>query len=602
MDNQVEEIKHKLDIVNVISSYLPLKKRGRHFLTRCPFHQEKTPSFIVSPELQIFKCFGCGKAGDIFTFVEDYERIDFREALEQLAKQAGVTLVRSSTFSQEESRRKTLISLNHEVARFYHYILTSHPLGKTALNYVLTRGLTLDSIKTFQIGFSPGNSRLLVNYLLKKKYSLSDLIASGTFGQSQYGGRELYDRFQGRLTFALSDYRGQVLGFSGRVLPHAKPELAKYINSPETEIYHKSQMLYGLHLAKESIRKTNSVIIVEGEFDMISPYQIGVTNIVALKGTAFTPDQLQLLKRYTDTLVLALDSDFAGNNAARKSIELAESLEFDLQVLDLEDKYKDPDEAVKNDPDFFREKLSHPIPIYDFLIHSAVKNYGIDTIHGKKQILAMVMPFLIKINNSVIRSDYFHLLASQLGSDPESIHQEAVKYKISASGPAVSTGTSGIPIVNIGTTKPENSTDKIEESLFILILGAKKPALLAKKFRHHLDLISTPRLQNILKLLLTISRFDPQKFHQQLPPELQSVFSNLFLTATKESLESRRRLHEIRKTLNLLDLHQLKSRLKELSLKIKQQEVLTGDNQLKELESEYNQVLARLSRLQSSKT
>lgn len=601
MDSQVEEIKHKLDIVNIISSYLPLKKRGRHFLARCPFHQEKTPSFIVSPELQIFKCFGCGKAGDVFTFVQEYERIDFREALEQLAKLAGITLVRSSGFTQEESRRKTLIGLNQETARFYNYILTSHPLGKTALNYVLTRGIALSTIKTFQIGFSPSNPQLLVNYLSKKGFKIADLLASGTFGQSQYGSGQLYDRFQGRLTFALSDYRGQVLGFSGRVLPNAKPDLAKYINSPETEIYHKSQMLYGLHLAKESIRKSNSVIVVEGEFDMISPYQIGVTNIVALKGTAFTPEQLQLLKRYTDTLILGLDSDFAGNNAARKSIELADSLEFDLEVLDLEDKFKDPDEAVKNDPDFFREKLSHPIPVYDFLIRSAVKNYGTDSVKGKKQILTMVLPFLIKITNSVIRSDYFRLLASQLGSDVDSIHQEAAKYQ-TASNPAVSAGISGTPIVSIGATKPESSTEKMEESLLILILGAKKPAVLAKKLKRRLDLISTPRFQNILHGLLAVPKFDPQTFHKELPPELQPVFSNLFLAATAEFIESRRRLHEISKTINLIDLALAKSRLKELSLQISQQDGLIDSPQSKNIELEYNQLLSRLSRLQSSKT
>ena len=595
MDSQVDEIKHKLDIVNVISSYLPLKKRGRHFFARCPFHQEKTPSFIVSPELQIFKCFGCGKAGDVFTFVQEYERIDFREALEQLAKLAGITLVRSSGFTQEESRRKTLIGLNQETARFYNYILTSHPLGKTALTYVLTRGITLNTIKTFQIGFSPSNPQLLVNYLSKKGFKIADLLSSGTFGQSQYGNHQLYDRFQGRLTFALSDYRGQVLGFSGRVLPNAKPELAKYINSPETEIYHKSQMLYGLHLAKESIRKLNSVIVVEGEFDMISPYQIGVTNIVALKGTAFTLEQLQLLKRYTDTLILGLDSDFAGNNAARKSIELADSLEFDLEVLDLEDKFKDPDEAVKNDPEFFREKLSHPIPVYDFLIRSAVKNYGTDSVKGKKQILAMVLPFLIKITNFVIRSDYLRELASQIGSSPESLYQESARYQNN-------NNSSSPPISPIPPISPTASTEKMEESLLVLILGAKKPAILAKKLKRRLDLISTPRFQNILHCLLAVSRFDAQTFLGELPPELQPVFSNLFLAATAEFIESRRRLHEISKTLNLIDLTLAKSRLQELSLQISQQDGLEDSPQSKNLELEYNRLLSRLSRLQSSKT
>ena len=364
MESEVEEIKKKLDIVDVINHYLPLKKRGRHYLANCPFHSEKTPSFTVSPELQIFKCFGCGKAGDIFTFVEEYEHVDFKDALEDLAKMAGVTLKKDPQITQIDHRRKRLIELNHQVARFYNYILTTHPLGKNALDYILKRGIALETIKLFKIGFSPPSAALIVNYLHKKGFLDDELIATGTFGFSQYHARQMYDRFQGRLTFPLSDFRDRILGFSGRILPGSTASnAAKYINSPETDIYHKSQMLFGLNLAKESIKKNNSVLVVEGEFDLISPFQQGVTNIVALKGTAFTSDQLQLLHRYTDNLILGLDSDFAGNNAARKSIELADSMEFDIKVLDLGTTFKDPDEAIQTDPVFFQNQLQNPIPI-----------------------------------------------------------------------------------------------------------------------------------------------------------------------------------------------------------------------------------------------
>lgn len=593
MDTQVEDIKHKLDIVDVISSYLPLKKRGRHFLANCPFHQEKTPSFTVSPELQIFKCFGCGKAGDIFTFVQEYERIDFRDALEQLAKRAGVTLVRSFQSTQQESYRKTLINLNHQVARFYHYVLTSHPLGATALQYVLDRGIKLTTIKEFQIGFSPPNSQLIINYLLKKNFSLPDLIASGTFGQSQYGSRRHYDRFQGRLTFPLFDYRGQILGFSGRILPGAKAELAKYINSPETEIYHKSHMLYGLHLAKESIRKTNRVLVVEGEFDMISPYQAGVTNTVAIKGTAFTSDQLQLLKRYTDTLILGLDSDFAGNNAAKKSIELAENLEFDIQVLDLGEKFKDPDEAIRSDPEFFHQQLDHPLPIYDFLIRSAVKNYGTDTIRGKKQILSLVLPFLVKITNSVIRSDYYRQLTAQLGSDLESIRAEAAKYS-AVNTTHNSPRQTGLPGRSPAITG-DNALEKMEESLLTLIFGSKKPSALAKKLQKRLEPINTPRFRHLLDILLTTEKFNPLSFQETLPSELQDTYNQLYLSATSQNIESLRRQREIKKLLDYINIYHTKTELKQVSLQIAQ-------SSSPELETKYNQLLTQLSRLQPAKS
>ena len=294
MDNQVEEIKSKINIVDIINRYVTLKKRGHNHIACCPFHGEKTPSFTVSEELQIYKCFGCGVSGDVFSFLENFEKISFREALEELAPLAGVTLTKSVAYSKEELVKKTLLSINEQVAKFYNYILLSHPLGKTALDYVLNRGITLKTLKEFNIGFSPQNPQLLVNFLTKKGFKTNDLIASGTFGVSQYNNR-LYDRFQDRLVFPLSNFRGQILGFSGRILPSSKNQnLAKYINSPETEIYHKSHNLFGLHLAKEAIKNQNSVIITEGEFDMISPYQIGIKNIVAIKGTAFTEDQLHL--------------------------------------------------------------------------------------------------------------------------------------------------------------------------------------------------------------------------------------------------------------------------------------------------------------------
>ena len=221
MDNQVEQIKQKLNIVDVINRYVPLKKRGRNHIACCPFHGEKTPSFTVSEELQIFKCFGCGKSGDIFTFLQEYERIDFREALTELAAQAGIILKKTEFTSAQDKQKSLLLDINSHLAKFYHYMLSTHPLGKSALDYLTNRGVSSVSINQFGLGFSPENPQIAINYLIKKGYKTSDLIATGTFGQSQYN-RRLYDRFQGRLVFPLSDYRGRILGFSGRLLPTSK--------------------------------------------------------------------------------------------------------------------------------------------------------------------------------------------------------------------------------------------------------------------------------------------------------------------------------------------------------------------------------------------
>ena len=597
MDNQVDEIKQKLNIVDVINRYVPLKKRGRHHVACCPFHGEKTPSFTVSEEMQIFKCFGCGKAGDVFTFLQEYERIDFREALEELAKLAGVTLIKSSLVDHQESKKKLLIEINSQVAKFYNYILLSHSLGKNALDYVTKRGITLETIKIFNIGFSPDDSKYLSNFILKKGYKIDDLVDTGTFGKSHYGSG-LYDRFNGRLTFPLPDYRGHIVGFSGRILPSSKnPNLAKYINSPETEIYHKSQMLFGLNLAKEAIRQENSVVVVEGEFDMISPYQSGFKNFVALKGTAFTQDQLQLLRRYTDTLILALDSDFAGNNAARKSIELADSMEFDIKVLSLGDKYKDPDEAIKADPEFFKSQLTKATDVWDFIIKSQLKLHDSNSVKGKKEILSVVLPFLVKIKNSVTKSDYFKKLANEINSSEESIYEEA--KKVNNPNP---TNFNIIPQKKeVEIEESESKTEKLEELLLILIIGAKNPAKLSQKLKKYLNKFTVNRLKTISKYLLDNGDKSLKEVLGSLPAEIKPFFETLYFESQKNPIDSQTRLSEIKKATNKINQILLKDRLNQISNQIANLEVEENDEEFSKLFLEQKQIMEELHQLQTTK-
>lgn len=593
MDNQVEEIKQKLNIIDVINRYVPLKKKGRHYWTCCPFHGEKTPSFSVSEEMQIFKCFGCGKAGDIFTFLQEYERIDFREALEELAKLAGVTLIKSNFIDHQESKKKTLIEINNQVAKFYNYILLSHPLGKNALDYVTKRGITPETIKKFNIGFSPDDSKYISNFISKKGFKLNDLIDTGTFGKSRFG-QSLYDRFNSRLTFPLPDYRGNIVGFSGRILPGNKnPNMAKYINSPETEIYHKSQMLFGLNLAKEFIRQENSVIVVEGEFDMISPYQNGFKNIVALKGTAFTQDQLQLLRRYTDTLILALDSDFAGNNAARKSIELADSMEFDIKVLNLGDKYKDPDEAIKADLEFFKNQLKKAGDVWDFILQSQLKTFDSSTVKGKKEILSIVLPFFVKIKNSVTKSDYFNKLANEINSDVESIYEEAKKYQ--NNNP---TNFNLIPQKKeIEADQQESKTEKFEELLLTLIIGAKNPPKLSQKLKKYLDQLTVSRFKTIAKYLLESEDKTLKEILDSLPAEIKPLFETLYFESQKNPIDSKTRLSEIQKVTGNINKILLKDRLNQISSQMTKLESDENGEEFDKLYLESKKILEKLNQL-----
>lgn len=588
----MEEIKKKLDIVEVINKFVPLKKRGRHYVACCPFHQEKTPSFIVSQDLQIYKCFGCGKAGDVFNFVEEYNRIDFKDALEDLAKMAGIKLVHSAKLNSEETKKKKLYEINKEVAKFYHYILTKHELGKEALNYVEKRGINNEIVDDFLIGFAPRDSRLVVNFLTKKGYNIDELIATGSFGKSQYKQNQIYDRFQDRLIFPQIDFRDRVTGFSGRILPdNPNKNLAKYINSPETEIYHKSQMFFGLNLAKESIKKENWVMIVEGELDVISPYQAGIQNVVAIKGTALTEEQLQLIRRYTDTLILGLDSDFAGNKAAIRSIELADKMDFEIKVLDLEGKYKDPDEAVKDDLDFFVKKIKEAKTIWDFILESSIKSYGVDSSRGKKMVLITILPFLAKINNLVIRSDYLRKVSAAIDSNEESVSEEFKKY--------LKTENGVMPIRKKEEAKGEilDFRERLEERLLTLILRMKKPKLGLKKIEW-----KTLRFKKIGETIKKFRDFKVEKVVNKLDSELKDTFNNLYLKAFEEQNSSEERKKERGKILRQIKEIELKDRLKVLSGIIANLEASGDEQEITKIEAEYAQTLTKLAMLQRAKS
>src|SRR6266404_4981814 len=268
-DSQIEEIKSKVDIVNIIGEHVKLTKAGTNYRGLCPFHNEKSPSFMVSEELQIYKCFGCGEGGDVFTFLEKYEGMEFPEALKYLAEIAGVKLVSSAPV---DNSKEILYEINNLAAKFYNYLLVSHSIGKVALNYLKEeRKINDDSIKTFNIGFAPLNKNVLTDFLVnKKKFKLKDIEKAGLILVKN----NVYERFNGRIIFPISDHRGNVIAFAGRQLPPGNPRSGKYINSPETPIYHKSNSLYGLNLTKDFIKKSGFAVVVEGEVDLISSFAV----------------------------------------------------------------------------------------------------------------------------------------------------------------------------------------------------------------------------------------------------------------------------------------------------------------------------------------
>lgn len=422
MSDEIRQIKDKIDLVSFISQSVPLKKSGRNYKGLCPFHGEKTPSFMVSPELQIFKCFGCGLGGDLFTFLMQREGLEFREALEELAQKTGVKLHRRLERSPEDDRRERLLAAQETAAQFYHYLLLQHRLGQKPLDYLKKgRGLTEETIEKFRLGYAPDARDSLTKFLVKKSFSTSEILEAGLASTSEKGGG-LYDRFRGRVVFPLSDSRGRVLGFSGRTL-RAEANVPKYLNSPETPIFHKGTFLYGLDLARAGIKKMGQVLVVEGQMDLVSNVQAGINHIVATSGTALTPSQLMLLKKLASEIVFCFDADEAGLKALERAVVLSEAAGLTSLVAKLPIGAKDPDQAAREKLTAWRELLKKPISFYDFYLSLVTKDLGKNDGLGKKRAAEKILPKLLQIKDPLQKAHFIKRSAQLLDLDEGAIHE-----------------------------------------------------------------------------------------------------------------------------------------------------------------------------------
>ncbi len=425
MEDQVEEIKRKTDIVAVVGAYVALKKIGRHHKGLCPFHSEKTPSFMVNEEMGLYKCFGCGAGGDVIKFLMEVEGIEFREALERLAEKVGVKLV--SRRRDDDDERSKMLEVMELAARYYHWLLTEGNAGAVAREYLKGRNINDKLIETFNLGFSMPSWDSLVNYLIKKKGYKEDLLEKVGLVSRKQNGAGVYDKFRGRLMFPLQDAGGKVVGFTGRVLPAlAKEDEPKYMNSPETALYHKSRMLYGFFQAKKAIREKKRVILVEGQMDCISSYAAGITETVAVGGTALTEDQIEILARLADKIYLSMDADEAGSAAIKRSVELAEKRGLSIKVVQIVGG-KDPDEIARKSPEKWRELVENSVDVYEFVMNGAFKKYDVNKMDGVKKITEEVVPFLAKIENGIVREVWAKRLAEKIGVATKGVMGEVEK-------------------------------------------------------------------------------------------------------------------------------------------------------------------------------
>jgi len=510
-DQVIDEIKQKVDIVEFIGRYVQLKPSGSSYKALCPFHQEKTPSFFVSPERGFFKCFGCGESGDVISFLMKIEGLDFTEALKQLADLAGVKLSRL-TYSGQDKDKDQLYQVNKLAARFYHHLLTKHQAGRAGLDYLKQRGLTNKTISSFYLGWAPNQWDGLSRFLTKKGIDLKIAQQAGLVVQK---GSRVYDRFRGRVIFPLFNILGEVVGFGGRSLVD-DPQTPKYINSPETLIYHKSRHLFGLYQAKLAIRSRQEVIVTEGEFDVIMAHQAGLKQTVAVKGSALTAEHIKILKRYTKKVIFAFDNDPAGLKATQAGLILADNYNLEGWVVKLPPKM-DLDDYLKTKT--FQTKRLQIVSGFQYLLDHWQQRIGLESVNHRRRFLETAFEFISQIQDVFVKDNYLELTAKALNNDKNLIQQAYQQY------------LERRPLTQAGagkTRSPQDSTKPvaIPPQLYILslLVRSAQPELIQlvpeSIFEGHSE-------RNLFKLIKQFNA-QPKDIESNLPTQLESSYNQLF--------------------------------------------------------------------------
>ncbi|MDP2652708.1 MAG: DNA primase [Candidatus Omnitrophota bacterium] len=462
----IDQVLDRSDIVQVIAGYVPLKNAGRSFKALCPFHHEKTPSFVVNPDKQIFHCFGCGVGGNVISFVMKQERMEFPEAVRFLADKAGVLIPETSEHGEQTRQlRQQLVKINELALKFFHANLFSDksPAGAAAREYLTGRQVTPDIAKIYQLGFAPDAWDTLMAHLRQENVPLDMMEKAGLIIASNKRDG-YYDRFRNRVMFPILDYRGQCVAFGARSLD--PQDQAKYINSPETPIYTKGRHLYGLHWSKDAVVKNDCAVVVEGYMDFLMPHRAGIPHCVASLGTALTVEQIRLLRRYTHNVVMLFDTDPAGQAAMIRSLDLLIEEGMNARIATLAEK-DDPDSFVrKHGVDKFCERLDNAVSVFDFKLKYLMARIPA-TIEGKARIASEMLPTIAKFGNAVMQSEYMKRLAAALGISQEALHKEMAKVSSPDGAAAPRPASATAPAAAMRPVERELLRLMLEEQEFI---------------------------------------------------------------------------------------------------------------------------------------
>ena len=472
MNNNVEEIKSRLNIVDIVGEYVRLTKAGSHWKGLCPFHNEKSPSFMVNEEKQIFHCFGCAKGGDVFSFVQEIESMEFREVLKILAEKAGVQLEEYKGGQQPADNKKRIIEALELATKFYETQLWKGVGKDKILQYLHERGLNDESIQNFRLGYAPNGWDNIIKFLVSRGYSMDEIEKTGLLVKKE-NGAGYYDRFRDRIMFPITDVMGNVVGYSARVAPGGDESQAKYVNTPETLVYHKGKVLYGLSYAKSEIKKKNYVLLVEGNMDVIASVQAGITNTVAVSGTALTGDQITMLKRYTENIAMLFDMDSAGQAAAQKSADLCLQKSVNVKIVTLQDG-KDAADVVAKDPELLLSAVKKSVLAMEYFFNEALKKYDKKTADGKMHIAKEVLSHVANIENQIEKAHWIKKIAHTVEVE-EKVVTDVLKAVVANAGQQSQTQ---YPATSNILTEQEASfqkrSDAVRNSLIGLVMSDAK--------------------------------------------------------------------------------------------------------------------------------
>ncbi|MGM0688476.1 MAG: DNA primase [Bacillota bacterium] len=560
-EDVIDEIRQRTDLVGLVGEYLKLERRGKNMVGLCPFHSEKTPSFSVSPEKQLFHCFGCGASGNVFSLIMQMEKLTFPEAARFLARRSGVNIPeRRSILPGEEDLKEKIYKLNHLAARFYAYCLHKTEPGKRVLDYLQNRGIRREIIELFILGYAPADWTGFFNFAQKKGFSPDLIMKAGLVSPGKDKG--YYDRFRDRLIFPIFNISGTVAGFGGRVLEEGSKSGPKYLNSPETLVFNKGSMLYGLNLAREEIRRGKKAVVMEGYTDVITAFQAGIKNVVASLGTALSAEQARLLRYQADTVVTAYDSDSAGEAATWRGLAILQASGCLVQVAELPGG-SDPDSFIKeNGPEAFNVLLEDSEPLMEYRLKQLKKRFDLASDKGRINYIEELMPFLMAAVNQVEQDFYLKRASEELGVDEEALRGELKKRR-----------RKGSRYKEASENEPPAAKKKInarpeEKNLLSLMLQSKEIAQLGRNLLN-VEYIDDPKVRKIVEAIWSlmeeeavlsaeklVNRFEDQEIvtlitESVTDPALQDLPSK---TAKRMVEDSIKRLNKVWKDKKLKEL------------------------------------------------